>query len=167
MIAPGPVVASAQTIVPDAQASSDGSGSSRIRAAAAQMVFAARKSKDFITPQKVAEIEAWTGRAVLEALVAFEIPDEVSGPCVRISEDISCCDSSRLCTRRAAASGRSRRTMRSNVKEETVHVRLKGRNTRRTDVHYIPLYSRGKLSHADMWRIQCKNPNSETMLEQE
>ena len=50
----------------------------RIRAAAAQMVFASRTSQDFITPEMVAEIEAWSGRAVLEALASFEIPAEVS-----------------------------------------------------------------------------------------
>lgn len=82
-IPPGPAVPSAQTIIPDAQAPSDGAGPSRIRAAAAQMVFAARTSQDFITPQKVVEIEAWTGRAVLEALIAFEIPNEVSRPSAR------------------------------------------------------------------------------------
>ncbi|KAI0353249.1 purine and uridine phosphorylase [Trametes cingulata] len=48
----------------------------RIRAAAAQMVFASRTSQDFITPQEVASIEAWTGRAVLEALVGFEIESD-------------------------------------------------------------------------------------------
>ena len=48
-----------------------------IRAAAAQMVFASRTSQDFITPEQVAEIEAWSGRAVLEALVGFDIPAEV------------------------------------------------------------------------------------------
>ncbi|TFY69657.1 hypothetical protein EVJ58_g311 [Rhodofomes roseus] len=37
------------------------------------MVFASRTSQDFITPETVAEIEAWSGRAVLEALVGFEI----------------------------------------------------------------------------------------------
>lgn len=50
----------------------------RIRAAAAQMVFASRTSQDFITPEKVAEIEAWSGRAVLEALVGFRIDPEAS-----------------------------------------------------------------------------------------
>ncbi|KZT68502.1 purine and uridine phosphorylase [Daedalea quercina L-15889] len=45
----------------------------RIRAAAAQMVFASRTSQDFITPEMVGEIEAWSGRAVLEALAGFAI----------------------------------------------------------------------------------------------
>lgn len=48
-----------------------------IRAAAAQMVFASRTSQDFITPQEVADLEAWTGRGVLEALSSFEIPSSV------------------------------------------------------------------------------------------
>ncbi|KAI9062321.1 purine and uridine phosphorylase [Trametes sanguinea] len=50
----------------------------RIRAAAAQMVFASRTSQDFISPQEVASIEAWAGRAVLEALVGLVIePDRL------------------------------------------------------------------------------------------
>ncbi|OCH88826.1 purine and uridine phosphorylase [Obba rivulosa] len=48
----------------------------RIRAAAAQMVFASRVSEAFITPQHVAEVEAWSGRAVLEALASFSIDSE-------------------------------------------------------------------------------------------
>ena len=49
----------------------------RIRAASAQIIFAARNSRDFITPQQVELIEAWCGRAVLEALKTFEIKPEV------------------------------------------------------------------------------------------
>ncbi|KAL6305736.1 purine and uridine phosphorylase [Sparassis latifolia] len=50
----------------------------RIRAAAAQMVFASRTSQGFITPQQVRDIEAWAGRAVLEALTGFVIdPDRL------------------------------------------------------------------------------------------
>lgn len=49
-----------------------------IRAAAAQMVFASRTSQAFITPEQVTEIEAWSGRAVLEALVDFKIEPEAS-----------------------------------------------------------------------------------------
>ncbi|EMD41277.1 hypothetical protein CERSUDRAFT_109875 [Gelatoporia subvermispora B] len=45
----------------------------KIRAAAAQMVFASRVSEAFITPQQVAEVEAWSGKAVLEALASFAI----------------------------------------------------------------------------------------------
>lgn len=33
-----------------------------IRAAATHMVFASRKSRDFITPQQVDELEHWTGQ---------------------------------------------------------------------------------------------------------
>ena len=51
----------------------------RIRAASAQIIFAARNSRDFITPEQVAEIETWCGIAVLEALRTFEIKPEVRG----------------------------------------------------------------------------------------
>ncbi|KAF8961180.1 nucleoside phosphorylase domain-containing protein [Flammula alnicola] len=50
-----------------------------IRAAATHMVFASRKSQDFITPQQVEELENWTGKGVLNALVNIEIPQDVSG----------------------------------------------------------------------------------------
>ena len=49
----------------------------RIRAAAAQIVFAARDSREFITPEEVNSIENWCGRGVLEALADFEIALEV------------------------------------------------------------------------------------------
>ncbi|KIK97583.1 hypothetical protein PAXRUDRAFT_211354 [Paxillus rubicundulus Ve08.2h10] len=45
-----------------------------IKAAAVQMVFASRRSQDFITPQQVSELEAWSGGAVLEALRAMNVP---------------------------------------------------------------------------------------------
>ncbi|TCD60718.1 hypothetical protein EIP91_009639 [Steccherinum ochraceum] len=48
----------------------------RIRAAAAQMVFAARGSRDFITPEQVETLENWTAVAVLDTLVSFEIDSE-------------------------------------------------------------------------------------------
>jgi hypothetical protein len=48
-----------------------------IRAAAAQLVFASRSSQEFITPQHVAELEAWTGQAVLDAMSTFEIENHV------------------------------------------------------------------------------------------
>lgn len=48
-----------------------------IRAAAAQMVFAARGSKDFITPEQVESLEGWCARAMLDALTSFEIEPEV------------------------------------------------------------------------------------------
>ncbi|KAF9472641.1 uridine phosphorylase [Pholiota conissans] len=44
-----------------------------IRAAAIHMVFASRKSRDFITPQQVEEIERWTGEGALNALINIEI----------------------------------------------------------------------------------------------
>ena len=73
---------SAQTKVPDVAASTVGSERlrppPRIRAASAQMVFASRTSQDFITPQQVATIEAWTGREVLEALAGLVIEPDVS-----------------------------------------------------------------------------------------
>jgi hypothetical protein len=48
-----------------------------IKAAAAQLVFASRSSQEFITPQHVAELEAWTGQAVLDAVSTFEIENHV------------------------------------------------------------------------------------------
>lgn len=48
----------------------------RIRAAAAQIVFAARNSREFITPEEVERVEGWAGRGVLEALHGFAIESE-------------------------------------------------------------------------------------------
>ncbi|GJE89279.1 purine and uridine phosphorylase [Phanerochaete sordida] len=48
----------------------------RIRAAAAHIVFAARDSREFITPAEVEQIEDWAGRGVLEALAHFAIAPE-------------------------------------------------------------------------------------------
>lgn len=50
---------------------------SKMHAASVQMIFAARQSRDFITPEVVLKTEAWTSEAVLEALVHFEILPEV------------------------------------------------------------------------------------------
>ncbi|KAF9043214.1 nucleoside phosphorylase domain-containing protein [Panaeolus papilionaceus] len=47
-----------------------------IRAAAAHMVFAGRKSQDFITPEQVDEAENWAAKGVLEALVHLEITQD-------------------------------------------------------------------------------------------
>jgi uridine phosphorylase len=47
-----------------------------IRAAAAQMVFASRSSQAFISPDQVNELERWSGRGVLEALVNFGVAPE-------------------------------------------------------------------------------------------
>ena len=64
---------SAQPCMPDkAEASPP-----RIRAAAAQMIFASRLSKAFIAPEEVLELESWSGRGILEALIAIDIPPDV------------------------------------------------------------------------------------------
>lgn len=47
-----------------------------IRAAAAQIIFAARNSREFIKPEDVVRIEEWCGKAVLEALIGLEIAPE-------------------------------------------------------------------------------------------
>lgn len=52
-------------------------GGPLIRAAAVQMVFAARSSQEFITPEHVTKLEAWSGQAVLEALCATDISQDV------------------------------------------------------------------------------------------
>ncbi|TFK86183.1 purine and uridine phosphorylase [Polyporus arcularius HHB13444] len=71
---------STQTQIPDVATSSASHARlrppPRIRAAAAQMVFASRTSQDFITPEHVSTVEAWTGRAVLDALVGLPIGRE-------------------------------------------------------------------------------------------
>jgi len=61
---------STQSKVPDQTAPSP----PRIRAAAAQMIFASRLSKAFITPDEVVELEKWSGRGILEALIGIELP---------------------------------------------------------------------------------------------
>ncbi|THH23274.1 hypothetical protein EUX98_g7903 [Antrodiella citrinella] len=45
----------------------------KIRAAAAQMVFAARGSRDFITPEQVQTLEDWCAVAVLQTVTSFKI----------------------------------------------------------------------------------------------
>ncbi|KAI0816900.1 purine and uridine phosphorylase [Trametes gibbosa] len=72
-IYPGAHAPSTQTEIPNV---SGLAAQPRIRAAAAQMVFASRTSQDFITPEDVASIEAWAGRAVLEALAGLEIASD-------------------------------------------------------------------------------------------
>jgi len=47
-----------------------------IRAAAVHMVFASRKSRDFIAPRQVEELEYWTGQGVLNALINIDIPKD-------------------------------------------------------------------------------------------
>ncbi|PPQ90719.1 hypothetical protein CVT25_005027 [Psilocybe cyanescens] len=49
-----------------------------IRAAGIHMVFASRKSQDFITPEQVQEVEDWAGQGVLNALINIDIPKDVS-----------------------------------------------------------------------------------------
>ena len=50
-----------------------------IRVSAAQIVFAARFSRDFIDPHKVKEREHWAGKAVLETLVKTDLAEDVCG----------------------------------------------------------------------------------------
>ena len=50
----------------------------RIRAAAAQIIFAARNSREFIQPEDVVRIEEWCGKSILEALAGFAISLEVN-----------------------------------------------------------------------------------------
>ena len=64
---------STQSKIPDEPAAP----TPRIRAAAAQMVFAARLSKAFITPDEVVELERWSGRGILEALIGIDLPENV------------------------------------------------------------------------------------------
>ncbi len=40
-----------------------------IKAAAAQMVFANRSSRDFVTPSEVTELEKWTGQVTCSTLI--------------------------------------------------------------------------------------------------
>ena len=79
-VATGPVspivesaTGSTQSKVPDDTAVS----APRIRAAAAQMIFASRLSKAFITPDEVVELERWSGRGILEALIGIDLPENV------------------------------------------------------------------------------------------
>jgi len=69
------ITESTQSKVPDQTAASP----PRIRAAAAQMIFAARLSKAFITPDDVVELERWSGRGILEALIGINLPADVGG----------------------------------------------------------------------------------------
>lgn len=81
----------------------------RIRAAAVQMIFANRVTQDFITPEAVKATEAWSGRAVLEALAAFSIPNEVSGPCYCVWFLDLLTVTRRICTRKVEVYGRKNR----------------------------------------------------------
>lgn len=79
-VATGPVspvvestTGSTQSKVPDETAAPP----PRIRVAAAQMIFAARLSKAFITPDEVVELERWSSRGILEALIGIDLPGNV------------------------------------------------------------------------------------------
>jgi hypothetical protein len=80
---------------------------SSIRAAAVQMVFASRSSsQEFITPEHVNKLEAWCGQAVLEALCATEIPQDVCANDLGSIEHVTnVCDSRSNCTPRKGALG--------------------------------------------------------------
>ncbi|EGN94288.1 hypothetical protein SERLA73DRAFT_188087 [Serpula lacrymans var. lacrymans S7.3] len=80
-LATGPVTPAITSPAPPSEPSIPIEGSakatnSRIRAAAVHMVFASRTSQDFISPIQVSEIEKWSGRGVLEALRAFDVPTD-------------------------------------------------------------------------------------------
>lgn len=51
-----------------------------IRASGVQMVFASRKTQEFIAPGSVQKLQEWVGRACLEAITQFEIADELLHP---------------------------------------------------------------------------------------
>jgi uridine phosphorylase len=53
----------------------------RIRAAAAQMIFASRLSKAFIAPDEVVGLERWSSRGILEALIQINVSANVGGSC--------------------------------------------------------------------------------------
>ncbi|TIB57238.1 hypothetical protein E3P79_03102 [Wallemia ichthyophaga] len=48
----------------------------KIRAAAVQMVFAARASRAFISPAQVKQLQTWIGKASLDTLAGFDIPPQ-------------------------------------------------------------------------------------------
>ncbi|KAK1232767.1 hypothetical protein PQX77_004092 [Marasmius sp. AFHP31] len=51
-----------------------------IKVAAAQMVFAARSSRDFISPDEVKKLEHWTGQGVLDALIETSVSSDRHHP---------------------------------------------------------------------------------------
>lgn len=57
----------------------------RIRAAAVQMVFADRPSQAFITPEQVHALENDAAIGLLEAIVAYDIPKQVTVVYWRVS----------------------------------------------------------------------------------
>ena len=79
-IATGPVSPTVESSIESTQSKVPGQTATsppRIRAAAAQMIFAARLSKGFITPDDVIELEKWSGRGILEALIGINLPADV------------------------------------------------------------------------------------------
>ena len=79
-IATGPVSPTVESSTESTQSKVPGQTATsppRIRAAAAQMIFAARLSKGFITPDDVIELEKWSGRGILEALIGINLPADV------------------------------------------------------------------------------------------
>jgi len=50
----------------------------RIRAAAVQMIFADRPSQAFITPEQVHALENDAAIGLLEAIIAYDIPKQVT-----------------------------------------------------------------------------------------
>jgi len=80
-VATGPVSPNMESAIGSTQSNIPGrtvASPPRIRAAAAQMIFAARLSKGFITPDEVIELEKWSGRGILEALIGINLPADVS-----------------------------------------------------------------------------------------
>jgi uridine phosphorylase len=63
------------------------SPNSVIWAAAAHMVFASRKSQDFITPKQVEELENWTGQVSTLPHEAVNVCDSCQGDLERSSGD--------------------------------------------------------------------------------
>ncbi|KAH9475776.1 Purine nucleoside phosphorylase DeoD-type [Psilocybe cubensis] len=71
-----PVIAQSSNPTPQIPPTPQALPNSVIRAAGIHMVFASRKSRDFITPEQVKEVEEWTGQGVLNALVNIDIPED-------------------------------------------------------------------------------------------
>ncbi|KAL1699356.1 nucleoside phosphorylase domain-containing protein [Schizophyllum commune] len=57
-----------------------------IRAAGAQIIFAARQSRGFITPEQVGQVERWAGQGVLDALASVNIEVSLASASDRLSD---------------------------------------------------------------------------------
>uniref|UniRef100_D8QJD1 Nucleoside phosphorylase domain-containing protein n=1 Tax=Schizophyllum commune (strain H4-8 / FGSC 9210) TaxID=578458 RepID=D8QJD1_SCHCM len=57
-----------------------------IRAAGAQIIFAARQSRGFITPEQVGQVERWAGQGVLDALASVNIEVSLASASDRLPE---------------------------------------------------------------------------------